>query len=67
MLSGFPYLLAEMNHLPEIPKSLRLLISGGDVLRGAYVDRLHDSIARGFLHTAGTDNERFGERKPKLL
>lgn len=40
MLSGFPYLLAEMNHLPEIPKSLRLLISGGDVLRGAYVDHL---------------------------
>lgn len=40
MLSGFPYLLAEMNHLPEIPKSLRLLISGGDVLCGAYVDRL---------------------------
>ncbi len=35
MLSGFPYLLAEMNHLPEIPPSLRLLISGGDVLRGA--------------------------------
>ena len=40
MLSGFPYLLAEMNHLPQIPSSLRLLISGGDVLRGAYVDRL---------------------------
>lgn len=40
MLSGFPYLLAEMNHLPEIPSSLRLLISGGDVLRKAYVDRL---------------------------
>lgn len=40
MLSGFPYLLAEMNHLPEIPASLRLLISGGDVLRGAYVDHL---------------------------
>lgn len=40
MLSGFPYLLAEMNHLPEIPTSLRLLISGGDVLRGAYVDHL---------------------------
>lgn len=30
MLSGFPYLLAEMNHLPSIPASLRLLISGGD-------------------------------------
>lgn len=40
MLSGFPYLLAELNHLPEIPVSLRLLISGGDVLRGAYVDKL---------------------------
>ena len=40
ILSGFPYLLAEMNHLPEIPSSLRLLISGGDVLRGAYVDHL---------------------------
>lgn len=42
MLSGFPYLLAEMNHLPELPSSLRLLISGGDVLRGAYIDRLLD-------------------------
>lgn len=40
MLSGFPYLLAEMNHLPKIPSSLRLLISGGDVLRSAYVNRL---------------------------
>ena len=42
MLSGFPYLLAEMNHLPVIPSSLRLLISGGDVLRGVYVDHLLD-------------------------
>ena len=40
ILSGFPYLLAEMNHLPKIPSSLRLLISGGDVLRGVYVERL---------------------------
>lgn len=40
MLSGFPYLLAELNHLPKIPASLRLLISGGGVLRGAYVDNL---------------------------
>lgn len=40
IISGFPYLLAEMNHLPKIPSSLRLLISGGDVLRGVYVDRL---------------------------
>ena len=40
MLSGFPYLLLEMNKLPEIPKCLRLLISGGDVIRGKYIDRL---------------------------
>ncbi len=42
MLSGFPYFLAEMNHLPSIPSSLRLLISGGDVLRGHHVDHLLD-------------------------
>ncbi|MBE5040169.1 amino acid adenylation domain-containing protein [Ructibacterium gallinarum] len=40
IISGFPYLLAEMNHLMKIPSSLRLLISGGDVLRGVYVDHL---------------------------
>ncbi len=40
MLSGFPYLLMEMNELPEIPSSLRLLISGGDVLRASYVANL---------------------------
>lgn len=40
VISGFPYLLAEMNHLEKIPSSLRLLISGGDVLRGVYVDHL---------------------------
>ncbi len=42
IISGFPYLLAEINHLPEISSSLRLLISGGDVLRGIYVDNLLD-------------------------
>ena len=40
MISGFPYLLAEMNRLPGIPSSIRLLISGGDVLRSTYVERL---------------------------
>lgn len=40
IISGFPYLLLEMNKLPEIPASLRLLISGGDVLRHNYIDRL---------------------------
>ncbi|MCM1496587.1 MAG: amino acid adenylation domain-containing protein [Bacteroides sp.] len=41
-ISGFPYLLLEMNHLPQIPKSLRLLISGGDVLRASYITNLID-------------------------
>ncbi len=44
MISGFPYLLADMNHLPAIPSSLRLLISGGDVLRGIYIDHLLDQV-----------------------
>ena len=39
-ISGFPYLLAEMNKLERLPRSLRLLISGGDVLRASYIDRL---------------------------
>ncbi len=42
IISGFPYLLAEINRLPQIPPSLRLLISGGDVLRASYVDNLLD-------------------------
>ena len=41
-ISGFPYLLDEMNRLEEIPGTLRLLISGGDVLRGSYADNLLD-------------------------
>lgn len=40
IISGFPYLLLEMNKLDRIPASLRLLISGGDVLRENYIDRL---------------------------
>lgn len=40
IISGFPYLLLEMNKLDRIPSSLRLLISGGDVLRENYIDRL---------------------------
>lgn len=44
-LSGFPYMLLEMNALPKIPSCLRLLISGGDVLRAAYVTNLLDQAA----------------------
>ncbi len=40
LISGFPYLLQEMNGLPRIPECLRLLISGGDVLRASYVTKL---------------------------
>lgn len=44
IISGFPYLLLEMNKLPELPASLRLLISGGDVLRYKYIDRLLSQV-----------------------
>lgn len=40
MISGFPYLLLELNKLKNIPSCLRLLISGGDVLRESYVTNL---------------------------
>lgn len=42
IVSGFPYLLLEMDKLPALPPSLRLLISGGDVLRKHYVEHLID-------------------------
>ena len=44
IISGFPYLLAEMNYLHEIPSSLRLLISGGDVLRGRHISNLLKNV-----------------------
>lgn len=40
IIDGFPYLLAEMNKLPDIPKSVKLIISGGDVIRGSYITNL---------------------------
>ena len=42
-ISGFPYLLAEINRHGSLPPTLRLLISGGDVLRASYISRLRDS------------------------
>lgn len=44
IISGFPYLLQEMNTLDEIPDSLRLLISGGDVIRESYITNLKDKV-----------------------
>ena len=42
IVDGFPYLLAEMNKLDHIPKSIKLIISGGDVIRASYITRLKD-------------------------
>lgn len=36
-ISGFPYLLADMNRYNCYPSRLRLLISGGDVIRSSYI------------------------------
>lgn len=41
-ISGFPYLLADMNRYHRFPSKLRLLISGGDVIRASYVSWLKD-------------------------
>lgn len=41
-ISGFPYLLADMNRYRCYPPKLRLLISGGDVIRSAYITWLRN-------------------------
>jgi D-alanine--poly(phosphoribitol) ligase subunit 1 len=40
IVDGFPYLIADINHAERIPESVRLYVSGGDVLRASYCDRL---------------------------
>lgn len=42
IIDGFPYLLAEMNKLEKIPASVKLIISGGDVIRSSYITYLRD-------------------------
>lgn len=37
VISGFPYLLADMNRHRRFPSKLRVLISGGDVVRECYI------------------------------
>ncbi|MCC8039427.1 MAG: amino acid adenylation domain-containing protein [Bacteroidales bacterium] len=44
IISGFPYLLLDINKIGHLPHSLRLLISGGDVLRAHYIDRLAPKV-----------------------
>ncbi len=41
-ISGFPYLLADMNRYKIYPSRLRLLIGGGDVIRESYITWLKD-------------------------
>lgn len=41
-ISGFPYLLADMNRYRTHPSRLRVLISGGDVIRSSYISWLKD-------------------------
>lgn len=43
IISGFPYLMLELNRLSTLPEKLRLLISGGDILRLSNVGRLLES------------------------
>lgn len=41
ILDGFPYLIADINHRPELmPRSVNLIISGGDVVRANYINNL---------------------------
>ena len=41
ILDGFPYLIADINHQPDLlPPSVNLIISGGDVVRANYISNL---------------------------
>lgn len=47
ILDGFPYLIADLNRRPGLlPKSIKLIISGGDVIRGSYITNLRDKGVR---------------------
>lgn len=46
ILDGFPYLIAEINKLSSIPDSVKLIISGGDVIRASYISNLRDKGIR---------------------
>lgn len=43
--SAFPYFMIELNKRKILPQSLRLLISGGDVLRKEYINNLIKHVA----------------------
>lgn len=47
IVDGFPYLIADINKNPELlPKSVTLIISGGDVIRASYITNLRDKRIR---------------------
>ena len=47
IIDGFPYLIADINKRPELlPKSVKLIISGGDVIRASYITNLRNKGIR---------------------
>ena len=43
IVDGFPYLIADINKRHELlPKTVKLIISGGDVIRASYITNLRD-------------------------
>ncbi|MDE6436439.1 MAG: AMP-binding protein, partial [Muribaculaceae bacterium] len=43
IVDGFPYLIADINKRPKLlPKTVKLIISGGDVIRASYITNLRD-------------------------
>lgn len=47
ILDGFPYLVADINNKPELlPKTVNLIISGGDIVRANYITSLKDKGLR---------------------
>lgn len=47
IIDGFPYLIADLNKRPGlIPRSVNLIISGGDVIRASYITNLRDKGIR---------------------
>lgn len=47
ILDGFPYLIADLNRRPDLlPQKVRLIISGGDVVRKSYIANLQEKGVR---------------------
>ena len=47
IIDGFPYLIADINKRADmLPKSVTLMISGGDVIRASYITNLRDKGVR---------------------